>query len=207
MGRIAIALPAVLLLAACSAPADGAGVLVSSAPDTDGYFGAAIDPAYAKPAVTLTDTAGQPYDLSKDMTDQVTLVFFGYTSCPDVCSTVLADATAAIRRLPAEVAYETGLVFITTDPARDSPEVIRAYLDQFDRDYVGLHAGTDVIQQAADAFAVAYEPPVPEPGGYEVEHGTQLIGFGPAGAPGIIWTAGTAVGDLRADIARLAEES
>jgi protein SCO1/2 len=119
---------------------------------------------------------------------------------------VLADAAAAMRRLPDDVRQRTQLIFITVDPARDTPVVIRDYLDQFNPDFIGLTGEVGKIQQAADALAVAYSPPTPAPGGYEVDHGTQLTGFGPPGAPGIIWTAGTTVGDLRADITRLAED-
>jgi protein SCO1/2 len=194
------------LLGGCAAPeSDSAGVPVVAA-DDDGYAGTAIDPPFALPAVTLSDTAGEPFTLSTDLTAPVSLVFFGYSSCPDVCSTVLADAAAAIRRLPDATREQTQLIFITTDPARDTPAVIRAYLDQFNPDFVGLTGEVAQIQEAADALKVAYTPPTPAPGGYEVDHGTQVTGFGPPGAPGIIWTAGTTVGDLRADITRLAED-
>jgi protein SCO1 len=207
MGRAALLLAAGLILAGCGTAEPDAGALVSAPADADGYAGAAVDPAYTRPSLQFTDTAGQGYDLATDMTHPVSLVFFGYTSCPDVCSTVLADAAAAIRRLDPAVAEQTGLVFITVDPERDTPTVIRDYLDQFSPEFTGLTADVETIAQAADALAVAYEPPNPQPGGYEVQHGTQLLGFGPPGSPGIIWTAGTSVGDLRADITRLAEDA
>lgn len=196
----------VLPLAACagSDEAGPAATFREVGPD-DGWAGARLDDPYEMPAVTLTDTEGRAFDLAEDTDAPVTLVFFGYTSCPDVCSTVLADAASALRRAAPEVREDTELVFITTDPARDTPEVVADYLARFDPAFVGLTGELPVIEQAAESLGVALEGTTQLPGGgYDVSHGTQLIGFGPDGLGHVVWTPGTTVGGLREDVTRLA---
>jgi protein SCO1/2 len=96
-------------------------------------------------------------------------------------------------------------VFVTTDPERDTAPVIREWLDRFDPTFTGLTATMPTIERAAAGLGVAVtgkEPAVA--GGYEVGHGTQLIGFAPDGRGRVVWVQGTPVGGLRADISRLA---
>jgi protein SCO1/2 len=202
-------LAAALALAGCAAgstpqPPRGAAAVVDSGPD-DGWGGALLDDPYALPELTFTDTGGETYSLAQDPARPVTLVFFGYTHCPDVCNTVLADVASALRRADPAVREATELVFITTDPARDTPEQIRDYLDRFDPAFVGLTAALPTIEAAAADLGVALGGTQELPGGgYEVGHGAQVIGFGPDRAGRLVWTVGTPVGDLRADITRLA---
>ena len=92
------------------------------------------------PDQVFTDTAGRRFTPAADADRPVTLVFFGYTHCPDVCNTVLANVASALRRIDAPVRDKVELVFITTDPQRDTPDVVRGYLDRFDPAYVGLTA-------------------------------------------------------------------
>lgn len=176
--------------------------------DTDGYAGTLVDRPYAKPDLRFTDTSGRGFDLARDATAPVTIVFFGYTKCPDVCSTVLGQAAAALLRADPAVRERTQLVFITTDPARDSPKAIRTYLDRFNPDFVGLTAPMPVIEAAAKAFSVALTGTQKLPdGGYDVGHGAQLIGFGPGGTSTVVWLPDTSVGDLRADITKLSKSA
>jgi protein SCO1/2 len=184
-----------LFAAGCAAPKPAA--------DPGGYRGTVLDPPFAMPALAFTDTAGQRFDLATATGRPLTLVFFGYTNCPDVCPTVLADVAAAKRQMPAEQRAHVGLVFITTDPRRDNPRTIRAYLDRFDPSFVGLTGPIEDIKRAAGMLSVAVEPPVRQPGGgYTTDHGSSLIGFGPNGVGRLLWTAGTSVGDLSHDFVR-----
>jgi protein SCO1/2 len=186
-----------------SAPSGAAQIL--STPDNHGYHGSWLDQPYAKPDLSFTDTAGKPFDLARDTHKPVTLVFFGYTSCPDVCNTVLADAASAIRRAGPKVGGQVQLVFITTDPKRDTPSVIRDYLDRFDPRFVGLTAGLPMIKEAADSLDVALTGEAPTAGGgYDVGHGAQVIGFGPDGKGRLIWMPNTPVRDVSEDLTRLA---
>ena len=207
------ALLAAVLAAGCAAPAEpdvpaaGDGVARVSTPrDTTGFAGTVLDEPYRMPALRFTDTAGRPFHLVRDTRAAVTVVFFGYTHCPDVCGTVLADAAAALRRAAPAVRARVQLVFITTDPARDSPAVIRDYLDRFHPAFVGLTAPLPTVARAAAALGVALEEDHHRlaGGGYEVAHGAQLIGFDARDRGRVVWTPGTPVADLRADLTRLA---
>jgi protein SCO1/2 len=203
-----MALGGVLALSGCagsSALADNpAGVLISEESGSE-FAGSELVQPYPLPDVELTDTRGETFNPATDAQAAVTLVFFGYTHCPDICNTTLADIAAALRRADDQVADATQLLFITVDPERDSPEVVREYLDQFDTDFEGLTGTPEQVAETAEDLGVALEGTVPVSGGYEVEHGTQVIGFDAVGAGRLVWTQGTTVGDLRDDITRLAE--
>jgi protein SCO1/2 len=201
--RIAAALLAVALTAGCASSsgdaADHAGHLTSG-----GFAGAAIDHPYPLPDQAFTDTAGKPFTPAADADRPVTLVFFGYTHCPDVCNTVLANIASALRRVDTPVRDKVEMVFITTDPERDTPTVVRGYLDRFDPSYVGLTAPIETVEAAAASLHIAYAGTEPAAGGgYEVSHGTQVTAFR-GGTARVVWMAETPVKDLRSDLARLA---
>jgi protein SCO1/2 len=200
------------LLGACAGSSSGdenpAGVTIGSVGDQGRFNGTAIDPAFALPDVTLQDTDERTVTLAEVM-KPVTVVFFGYTNCPDVCNTQMAETASALRRMDDDARAKVGVVFITTDPARDDAATLRKYLDafdvSFDTDFVGLTGDMDQIRTAADGLAVALDGKTKVPGGYEVGHGTQLIGFGPDRTGEVLWTVGTPVGELREDLTTLAE--
>ena len=108
-----------------------------------------LTPPQPRPQFTLTDTAGKPYKFGTATAGKPTLLYFGYTHCPDVCPTTLADITQALQPVPAAMRSATQVVFVTTDVKRDTPAVLKAYLAKFDaglpNQFVGL-TGT----QAAD---------------------------------------------------------
>lgn len=206
---VLVPLTALLLAAAAcggesrSPSADNPAGVVISGVDDGAYLGAEPAAPYAMPDVTLTATNGRDFNLITDTAYPVTLVFFGYTHCPNVCPLVVSDVTSALLRLPEDVRAETQLVFITTDPQRDTPEVLRTYLDRFDSDFVGLTGDLGDIVRAADAMGVAIEGRKRLPsGGYDVGHGAQVIGFHHDKAP-VLWTQGTPVDDLVRDISAL----
>lgn len=177
--------------------------MVSDEP-TGRFLGAELAAPYVMPDVTLRDTDGEPFNLVTDTTSPITLVFFGYTHCPSVCPLVMADLTLALTRLPSEVRDQTQLLFVTTDPERDSEGVLRDYLDRFDPGYTGLTGDLADIARAADALGVAIEGRKRLPsGGYEVSHGSQVIGFAHDQAP-VVWTEGTSVDVIVDDIVALA---
>ena len=139
----ALLLTAGLLLAGCGGSGDagstevsdaGAAHSHSSAPaqveggDSGTYAGIDLDPPYQRPSFTLTDSTGAPYDFTTATAGKPTLLFFGYTHCPDVCPTTMADIAVALRGMDPAVAAQVQVVFVTTGPARDSPAVLEAYL-------------------------------------------------------------------------------
>ena len=126
-------------------------------PPTVSRAGTALRSATATrcPAQTFTDTEGETVQAADLATAPVTLVFFGYTHCPDICNVVLATIASALRGAEPEVRDDVRLLFVTTDPARDTPDVVRAYLDRFDPAYEGLVAPAGTVEQAAKALYIS----------------------------------------------------
>ena len=200
----ALALTAVLALTACGQQPTSGPVADVSMQDSDGLHGVGLTQPYRVPDVTLTGTSGRPYHLVRDTTKPLTLVFFGYTNCPDICQAVMADVASAMTRLgPADHA-RVGMLFVTTDPARDTPQVLRTYLDRFDPSFEGLTGDLPAIEKAAKAVGVAIEkgPRLPS-GGYEVTHGTPVIGLDGSGRGIAVWTEGTPAQQIADDIGTL----
>jgi protein SCO1/2 len=207
-------------IAACSLLAIGVLLLISgctAAPsgptghrdaDPAGYTGGSSLPEpYSMPEVSLIDTSGRPYNLSTTPSKPVTLLFFGYTHCPDVCIAVLSDVSLALQRLAPADRDQIQLVFVTTDPARDQEKQIRRYLDRFNPSFVGLTGPMSTIKRAASDVGVDIEGKKKLPsGGYEVGHSAQVIGFS-RNSGVVIWTPGTPVAALKHDFALLVERS
>lgn len=182
---------------------DSPGVVISTPEDTSAYHGVE-ERRYELPDVTLTAASGGSFNLAADTGKPVTMVFFGYTNCPDICPTTTANIAQAMRQLPDSAREQVQFVFITSDPARDTPDVLRTWLDRFDDSYVGLTGKLDKIERAAEKLGVPLSGKEKLPsGGYLVGHGSQVLAFGPDGSSRVLWTAGTPVGEYRADIARL----
>jgi len=193
----AAAVLALSLLAGCGADA------ASDDPD-GGYNGAVLDQQYVVPDTPLTDTDGAPYSLAADTEQPLTLVFFGYTNCPDICQVVMATIASALTRLDEADRDRVEVVFVTTDPARDDEAALRTYLDRFDPSFVGLTGDLQTIIDVADPLAVAVEQGEKLPsGGYEVTHGTQVTGINAEDRVPIVWTQGTSASALADDIHRL----
>jgi protein SCO1/2 len=152
-------LAAALLAAGCSS--SGAAKTPSSSPSelndhTDSqYQGLGLTPAQPRPQFTLTDTAGKPYKFGTVTAGKPTLLYFGYTHCPDVCPTTLADITQALQQVPAAVRSATQVVFVTTDVKRDTPAVLGTYLSKFDPGLPNRYIGLTGSQSDIDAAQVA----------------------------------------------------
>jgi protein SCO1/2 len=204
---VAAALVSGLATSGCAAPegdAQGraADVVVSS--DPSGLKGTVIRTGFGLPTSEFTDTSGRPYVPAKQARAPVTVVFFGYTHCPDVCNVVLANLATAIRRAPRAVQERVEVLFVTTDPERDTPEVVRDYLDRFDERYVGLTAPLPIIRAAAADLHIAYGGKHDETdGSYQVMHGAEITGF-LQGKARVLWRMDTPVRDLRSDLTTLA---
>jgi len=111
----------------------------------------AIVPVVAAPPLALTDQDGQPFDLAS-VRGTPAIVFFGYTHCPDVCPTTLADVRDAVKRSP----FQVRVVFVTIDPARDDAAALKQYLSFYDASFTGLTGSPSAIRRAADAWGVQY---------------------------------------------------
>ena len=202
--RAAVALVGVALLAGCASSGhEQPGVTVNG---QRGWHGTAIDDGgYRLPDVPFTDTGGRRTSLAAEDTAPVTLVFFCYTHCPDICNVVLANVASALRGASPAVRKDVRLVFVSTDPQRDTTAVVREYLDRFDKHFEGLVAPVDDVAAAAQALYISYEKPDGSTGGpYEVDHGTYTTAF-VGGSSRLVWSDTTSVADLRADLTRLVQ--
>lgn len=180
--------------------AGSSGMTVQSAP-TSLFNGVQLTKPYAKPNITLTDSADKSFNLVKGTAGKLTLVYFGYTHCPDVCPTTMATLASMMHALPAADAAKIDVVFVSTDPTRDTPAVLHTWLNQFDPSFIGLTGSFSTIQEAAAALQITIEPPVKEAdGGYTVTHGAEVIAFDSADKGYIVYTAGTTVAQFTHDI-------
>jgi protein SCO1/2 len=209
-----LAAVALLALVGCGSGANqssdnpGGAIIRTPAGDPNGLRGATLDRPYALPAKSLTDTNGNEFNLVTSTKKPVTLIFFGYTNCPDVCPTVMADVASALTKLDKSVRDQVQMLFITTDPARDTGPVIRKYLDRFDPSFVGLTGQLASIKTIAGAVGVPVEGMKKLPsGGYEVGHGAQVLGIGKDDKATVIWLSNAAIGDLAHDFGKLVAEN
>ena len=128
----------------------------------------------------LPDVDGKPRSLA-DWKGKVTVVFFGYTQCPDVCPTTMAEL-AEIRTLLGADGDKLQTVFVTIDPERDTPEVLKAYVANFGPNVVGLRGDAEQTAAAAREFKVFYaKVPGKSPGSYTMDHSAASFVFDPAG--------------------------
>ena len=204
--RSLLAVVVLLLISGCIAAPSGPTGQRNA--DPAGYTGGSSLPEpYSMPEMSLTDTSGRPYNLATTPSKPVTLLFFGYTHCPDVCITVLSDVALAMKRLAPADRDQIQFIFVTTDPARDTERAIRRYLDRFDPSFVGLTGPLPTIKRAATQVGVDIEGMEKLPsGGYEVGHSAQVIGFS-RNSGVVIWTPGTSIAALKHDFALLVERS
>ena len=201
----AAALSVVLTVSACGERTDSAQPISGmTVHNDDGMNGAVLTEQYVMPDVSLTATDGSSYSLTKDTAEPLTLVFFGYTHCPDICAAVMSDIASAMTRLDESDREQVAMLFVTSDPARDNPQVLREYLDRFDPSFEGVTGDLAKIVEAGDALGVPIERGAKLPsGGYAVAHGTQIVAIDDDDRAPIVWTEGTSADDLAEDITEL----
>ena len=182
-----------LILAGCGISAESGGGT---------YRGVLLAHANPRRDFTLTDTHGQPFDFRAKTDDTVTLLYFGYLNCPDVCPVHLTNIATVMHELPYEVAGHVRVVFITTDPARDTPEKMQAWLSGFDPSFIGLRGTPDEVKRIEASVNVA--PAVPgvrdSTGAYEVGHAAQVIAFTRDDSAHLAYPFGTRQADWAHDL-------
>jgi protein SCO1 len=219
-GRLAALLAGgLLLLAGCGGSGDSGNTSVSqagaahehgSAPaQASGprgkYAGIDLDPPYQRPSFTLTDTSGATYDFTSATKGRPTLLFFGYTNCPDVCPTTMADIAVALRNLDRAVAEQVRVVFVTTDPARDNPAVLGEYLHRFDADLPSPFIGLTGDQAAIDQAQLSAGVPLAEDGGQT--HSSLLLLYGDDDKAHVAFDAGNTPREIADDLKSVAAGS
>jgi protein SCO1 len=174
----------------------------------DTYRGGLVTPPLPKPGFVLTDTSGMPFDFRQRTEGYVTLLFFGYTNCPDQCPMHMANLGAALKKLPAGISDQVKLVFVTTDPARDSPAVVRRWLDLFDGRFIGL-TGTERAIEAVERAAGI--PPAtktgPANGNYAVAHANFVLAYSRDNLAHVIYPGGVSKDDWVHDLPLLIKET
>ena len=205
---VAAALAAVALAGACGGDPGTRDALARER--ATGYRGVALERPVPMPDVTLEDTRGRPFDFREQTEGTVTLLFFGYTNCPDVCPAQMANLGAVYDELPPHVRQELKVVFVTADPRRDSGERMRRWLDRFGESFVGLRGGDARVDSLQSALGLSSSVKRVEGGGpagaYTVEHSTAVLAFTPDGAAHLAYPFGTRQRDWAHDLPRLVEE-
>jgi len=143
----------------------------------------------------LTDQDGKRFD-SKSLLGRYSVIYFGYTFCPDVCPTDLQKIGAGLRQFEGQDAARAAKVtpvFISVDPARDTPAVLKQYVSAFHPRMIGLTGTEAEVAAVAKAYVAPYKKEDPEPGakGYLMQHSSVAILFGPDGQPIVILPADT----------------
>ena len=119
--------------------------------------------------LNLADHNGKPRTLA-DFRGKVVTVFFGFTHCPDACPTTLAEMAQVAKALGPD-ADKLQVLFVTVDPERDTPQVLRQYVPSFNPAFLGLHGDAEATARAAKEFKVFYQKQPAKDGGYSVDHG------------------------------------
>ena len=176
--RLAAVVTAVgLLAAACSSGAAAPQPSELNDKPTGGiYHGFGLIPPQPRPSFTLTDTAGKTYAFGRATAREPTLLYFGYTHCPDVCPTTMADIGQALRKLPGDIQRRTRVVFVTTDVKRDTGPVMAAWLAHFDTDLPNRFVGLTGTQAQIDAAQAAAHVQLAEDEGQQ--HSAQVLLYG-----------------------------
>jgi protein SCO1/2 len=218
IARAVLAAVAIALLAAsCGTGPEGSvvggtptGAISSPAPTypvPESGYGLPLSEPKREPDVTLTDQDGRPFELGADTPGRVMLLYFGYTHCPDICPGTLAAMAVALRGLPPEVREQVNVVFVTLDPARDTPEVLKTYMANFDDAFVGL---TGPERRIAAVVAELGLPPATTydlgGGEYGVGHPAQVLAFTSDGYAHVEYPFGIKVEMWQHDLPKLVEE-
>jgi protein SCO1/2 len=132
------------------------------------------------PELSLTNQDGQSVAVDQ-MKDQWSLLFFGYTFCPDICPATLAQLRQLQGQLPPETLAKLRIVLITVDPHRDTPEQLKKYLDYFDAGFIGLTGEAATIQKLANGVSIPFIPADTSKENYTVDHSGNLVLIGPDG--------------------------
>ncbi|MFJ4974969.1 SCO family protein [Streptomyces coeruleorubidus] len=166
-----------------------------------------LDKPFEKPDLVLTDTQGKKYDLRKETEGKPTLIYFGYTHCPDVCPSTMSNIAVAKKQLPKAEQDELRVVFVTTDPDRDKPAELGKWLKGIDPRFIGLTGDFPTIQAGARTLGISIDAPRKDKNGKIIsEHGTQVIAFSPKTDGGyVLYGEDATVDDYTKDLPKIAK--
>ncbi|MGW5848061.1 SCO family protein [Streptomyces sp. NPDC055254] len=202
----ALVAAAALTLSACGGePPKTGSVTQISGGQSDTKAARVLDRPFDKPELVLTDTTGKPWNLREQTKGKPTLIYFGYTNCPDVCPLTMSNIAVAKKALPKADQDNLRVVFVTTDPERDTPDSLGAWLRAQDPSFTGLSGDFATIQAAARSLGIGIEAAKKEADGSVVSmHGAQVIAFSPKTDEGyVLYGEGTTVDDYAKDLPKL----
>lgn len=155
---------------------------------------------------TLANTAGEPFAFRDETDGYVTLLFFGFTHCPDICPVHMANLAAVLRKLPPQTANRVKVVMVSVDPDRDTPERLRTWLSAFDPSFVGLRGPIEQVNEIQRALNL---PPAIKQetgeGDYLVGHAAQIVAFTSDNRAHVVYPSGTRQADWAHDLPMLVE--
>jgi protein SCO1 len=173
-------------------------------PEPVNYSGMMLAPPKGKPDFTFTTTSGTPYDFRRETEGKLTLLFFGYSYCPDVCPMHMANVSAVLKKLDYTDRQRVRLVFVTTDPQRDTPERLHSWLAQIDSNIVGVAGPMEQINGLQQSLGLSPAKPEPTPGGpkgaYGIAHAAVVLAFTPDDSLRVVYPFGVRQQDWARDI-------
>ncbi|THA30003.1 SCO family protein [Streptomyces sp. A1277] len=164
-----------------------------------------LDQPFTKPNLVLTDTHGKKYDLREKTKGKPTLIYFGYTNCPDVCPLIMSNIAIAKKSLPAADQDKLQVIFVTTDPERDTPASLGSWLKAQDPSFIGLTGDFPTIQAGARQIGIGMDAPKKEKDGTVVSmHGSQVIAFSSKTDQGyVLYSEDTTPDDYTKDLPKI----
>jgi protein SCO1/2 len=174
--RLLAAFAVVLTLAACSSAAKPSPSDLVVVPSSGPYQGMGMLPPQPRPSFTLTDTAGRTFSFGQATSGHPTLLFFGYTQCPDVCPTTMADIRTALARLPLTEQQKVYVVFVSTDVRHDTAAVVHTWLGHFTGGVHATFVGLIGTQAQIDAAQTAAHVTLATDGGQT--HSARVLLYG-----------------------------
>jgi protein SCO1/2 len=182
-----------------------AALVAACSPEAPKFRSTDITGADFGKELVLTGYDGKPRSLA-DFRGKTVVLFFGYTHCPDICPTTLADMAAVMKQLGADAA-RVQVLFVTVDPERDTPEILAGYVPAFDSSFIGLSGDAAATQRAAKEFKIFYEKrPGGAPGAYTVDHSAQSYVLDARGRVRLLVRHDRIAQDLAEDLRALLKE-
>lgn len=202
---VAVLATGVVALSGCAAKDanDPASVTQVNASQSK-YKGVEFPSPKDRPQFTLTDQAGATYDFGKETAGVPTVLYFGYTNCPDVCPLIMGSLGTALSQVNKKIADQIQVVFVTTDPTRDTPAALAAWLSHFDgeapKKFIGLTGTQDQVVAAQKAAGVT----VAEDNG--ATHSALALFYSTNNKAYIAWEANATSDDIKHDMPLLADK-
>jgi protein SCO1/2 len=192
----AAATPLILALAGCDDTPSGPQAQAIE------FLGTDITGSDVGQGLSMPDTQGTLHTLAS-FKGKVSVFFFGYTQCPDVCPTAMAQLAQAMQALGND-ASRVQVVMISVDPGRDTPQVLDQYVKAFDPSFMGLTGTPDQLEATARSFKAYYaKVPGSKPGQYSMDHASSFYVFDTQAQPRVLISGAASAADIAADIKKL----